>query len=293
MKKLKNSLYVVLVFSFIVLPGNTPTYGQQMVENTVEIHFDHNGDQIHGWFYNASGSGPFSTVILLHGSVGQDGDIFDLGKNLSGAGYNVMTYNYPGSWKSEGIKTDESALASVNSAVQYARSAASIQAHDIDTTDIILMGYSYGGSMALLGSVFNPSIKKVITIACGDLSVTANNLERNPNFRESFESMIDHILQNPTIARATSGADYVESLLENKAKYDLKSYVEALAPKKILFLVGWLDNMASMEDNVLPLYRALKTQGADHLKMVGFETNHNMTGVQQEMTSIILDWLTK
>jgi hypothetical protein len=48
-----------------------------------------------------------------------------------------------------------------------------------------------------------------------------------------------------------------------------------------------------MEDNVLPLYRALKTQGADHLKMVGFETNHNMTGVQQEMTSIILDWLTK
>ena len=41
--------------------------------------------------YKGEGNGPFPTLILLHGSVGRDGDIFNLGQSLSNEGYNVLT----------------------------------------------------------------------------------------------------------------------------------------------------------------------------------------------------------
>jgi len=291
MKKLRNIHSAIFIHLLIILFANIHTYGQEVAAHPVEINFNHDGDRMHGWFFKAKGNGPFSTVILLQGSVGRDGDVFNLGKNLSDEGYNVMTYNYPGSWRSEGIRTDESALASVNSAVQYIRSASSIQTFLIDTTDIILMGYSYGGGMALLGSVINPSVRSVITIAGTDYSFIAGRLERESEYRKSFENMVDNLLKNPVMVRGTSGADYVEALLENKENYDLSRHAEALSAKKLLFIVGWLDYDAKMEEHMLPLYRELKSKGANQLKMVGFETNHNMAGAQEVMTTTILVWL--
>ncbi len=287
MKKLFNILFAIS----ILFSGKIYLYGQEAADSPVEIYFSHEGDQMHGWFYQATGKGPFSTVVLLHGSVGQDGDIFNLGKNLSSEGYNVMTYNYPGSWRSGGLRTDESALASVNSAMNYVKSASTIQSFQIDTAQIFLMGYSYGGGMALLGSVNNPIVKSIITIAGTDLSIIANRLEQDSAYRKSFENMVDNLLQNPVMIRGTSGADYVGALLENKESYDLKKYSEALYAKKMLFIVGWLDYDAIIEDHMLPLYRELKSNGADHLKMVGLATNHSMAGAQKEMTSTILEWL--
>ena len=55
-------------------------------------------------------------------------------------------------------------------------SKSTIQMFEVDTTDIILLGYSYGGGMALLGSAYDNRIKRVISIAGGDLSIRAKEL---------------------------------------------------------------------------------------------------------------------
>jgi pimeloyl-ACP methyl ester carboxylesterase len=291
MKKLRIIKFKVLLIAFLISLCASELFGQNTTINPTKINFSHNGNQLHGWFYKAQGNGPFSTVILLHGSVGQDGDIFNLGKILSKEGFNVMTYNYPGSWRSEGNRTDDSALGSVQSAINFVKSDYSIQSFETDTSDIILIGYSYGAGMALLASTFDSSVKKVITIALGDLSLTAEQLEKNPNARNSFEQMVDGILSNPIVGRGNTGKKYVEELIKNKDKYDIKRYAEELAKKKLLFLVGWLDNDKRIENDVLPLYRELQSKGAKNVEISAFETNHRFLNVQKEFTETIINWL--
>lgn len=289
MKKLR--VIKSLLITFLISLGTSGLFGQSTTNNPTEINFNHNGNQLHGWFYKAQGNDSFSTIILLQGAVGQDGDIFNLGENLSKEGFNLMTYNYPGFWGSKGNITHESALSSIQSAIDFAKSEYSMQFFETDTSDIILLGYSYGGGMALLGSTFDSSIKKVITIALGDLSLTAEKLDKNLNARNSFEQMVDGILSNPSVGRGTTGEKYVEEILINRDKYNIKRYSEELAKKKVLFLIGWLDNYKRMENDVLPLYRILKSKGAGNVKIEAFETDHSFSNVQKEFTETIINWL--
>ncbi len=154
-----------------------------------------------------------------------------------------------------------------------------------------VIGHSYGGGMALLGSALNPTIKKVITIALGDLSLTAEALSKSPEARSSFEQMVDGIQKNPAVGRGTTGEKYVEEILNNREKFDIKSYSEELAKKNLLFLVGWLDNLKPMENDVLPLYRELQAKGAVDVTIEAFETDHYFANVEAELTETIIDWL--
>ena len=293
MKKLKIKKWKVLLITFLISLNTSGLFGQNEKVNPIEIKFNHNENQLHGWLYKANGNGPFPTAILLHGSVGQDGDIFNLGESLSKEGFNVMSYNYPGSWRSEGNRTDDSALGSVQSAINFVKSDYSIQSFETDTSDIILIGYSYGGGMALLGSINNQSVKRVIAIAGGDLSVTSDEIRDNPNFKNSFTMMVNQLLSNPNLARGTTAEEYVELLLKNRDKYDLKKNSENLINKEILLLVGWLDNTKKIENDMLPLFRELKSKGAKNIKIYAYETNHSFTNVQKEFTETIINWLRK
>jgi dipeptidyl aminopeptidase/acylaminoacyl peptidase len=268
-------------------------FGQNTFEHPTSVSFVDNGHQIQGWLYEAKGNGPFSTVILLHGSVGNEGDYFGLGECLSKEGFNVLTYNYPGSWKSEGVRTDETALSSVQSAIGFVMSSSSIALYSIDTSDIILVGYSYGGGMALLGAAKDKTIKKVISIAGVDLSVLAEKIEKNQEFRSIHQQMIDRTLADPDRARGPSGKEYHELLLKNRNLYNLKNHSTDLVKKEVLFIGGWFDFSIRIEDHILPLYRELQLKKSNHVKMVAFETDHRFTNVQEELADCITNWLRK
>ena len=293
MDKSKPNLYKPLFLGIIFFHVLSISFSQNNSVNPARISFIHQGHEIRGWLYKAVGEGQFSPIILLQGSVGQDGDVLGLGKNLSNEGFNVMTFNYPGSWKSEGIRTDAAALSCVQSAINFAKSESSLNLFRNGTSDIILIGYSYGGGMALLGSVLDQSIKKVITIAAGDLSIFADKLEYDPEARKHFEQMVDNMLSNPAMARGTSGKEYVQSLLINRDKYNLKQYSEELAEKELLLIGGWLDNTKKIEEELLPLYRELLSKGAEHVKIEAFDTDHSFTNQEDELTKVILNWLKK
>lgn len=291
MKKYNIPIYVVMLFYAGILINLNSAVAKTDSGALDSISFMHNNDRLQGWFYKASGDGPFPTIILLHGSVGRDGDILNLGKSLSKEGFNVMIYNYPGSWRSEGLKTDRSALESVKSALEFARSEATVQNFKIDTAEIVLAGHSYGGGMALIAAALDPGIHRVISIAGADLYETANELQQNPEKRQNFQQMVDQLLKNQTVARGTSGKEYVETMLSDKDRYNTVKYAEKLAQKHVLLLTGWLDRFKPMERYTLPLYRALQTNGAPDVKIMAFETNHEFISAEKEMTEAIIKWL--
>lgn len=291
MKKFNFLFCGLILFWSAILSNNGSVIAQTSSDSPEAISFMHNDDRLQGWFFRAIGNGPFPTVVLLHGSVGRDGDILNLGQSLSKAGFNVMTYNYPGSWRSEGLKTDRSALESVTSALAFVRSKAALQNFKIDTAEIILAGHSYGGGMAILAAALNPGVHKVISIAGADLYETANELEQNADKQQSFQQMVDRLLTNPKMARSTSGKEYVETMLSDKDRYNTVKYAEKLAQKHILLITGWFDRFKPMEKYTLPLYRALQDNGAPNVKIMAFETNHEFISAETEMTEAIVKWL--
>lgn len=283
---LKTSKLMLIPFLFIQF-SIVPTTST----NPVAISFLHDQNLLQGWFYKAEGDGQFPTILLLHGAMGRDGDILNLGKSFSAEGYNVLTYNYPGSWRSEGIKADRAALESVASAIAFMRSESTMQKFAIDTTDIILVGHSYGGGMALLAAALDPGIHKVIGIASADLYETANELEQNQDRRQNFEKIVDRMQMNSSVARGTTGKEYVDKMLSDRERYNTVKCAKTLAEKHILLLTGWLDHMKPIERYALPLYRALQAQGAQHVTILAFNTNHEFSSAQTEMTEAIIDWL--
>lgn len=293
MKKQEIIKWNILLLFLMTIGFYNYSFGQNKKENPIKISFKHKTDKIQGWFYKAAGNGPFSTVILLQGSVGNDGDLFNLGKNLAKEGYNAITYNYPGAWRSEGLRTDKAALESIQSAINYINSESTIQMFEVDTTDIILLGYSYGGGMALLGAAYDNRIKKVISIAGGDLSIRAKELEENPQFRQNFQGRVEYVLSNPSMARGKSGEEYVEMMIKDRDEFNIKKYSRELAKKEVLLFAGAFDNMVNKETHILPLYRELQSKGNGTISLTTLETDHSFANVQAELITVIINWLKK
>jgi pimeloyl-ACP methyl ester carboxylesterase len=260
-------------------------------DNSSEITFDSDGDTIHGWFYRSEGEGFSPTVILLHGYPGRDRLVFELGDSLTKKGVNALTFSVSGTWQSEGIFTPESSLENVKSAIDFLKLQQTIERLAIDTAEISLIGYSYGGGMALLGSLYDESVRKVCSIGGGDLSVVARMIEKNPDFRKSHQEFLDECMADPTVSRGMGGKASHEWLLEQKDEYDLQKFADTLAKKDILLLGGWRDDTIMVEDHILPLYRSLQKNGAESLKIHIFDTDHSFDNVKTELFSKIITWL--
>ena len=164
---------------------------------------------------------------------------------------------------------------------------------EVDTTNIILLGYSYGGGMALLGSACDNRIKKVISIAGGDLSIRAKELEEDAQFRQNFQKKVDYLLSNPSMVRGTSGEEYVETMIKNKDEFDIKKQSEKLAKKKVLLIAGSYDNMVNNETHIIPLYHELQLKWNSNVLLTTLETDHGFANVQTELIAVIIKWLKK
>jgi len=266
---------------------------QNLAVSPQEVSFQSNDYKIHGWFYQAKGYAPFPVVILLQGFPGKDGDLFELGQNLSKEGFNALSFNYSGTWKSEGIFLPETSLKSVQAAIDFLKSEQAVKTYSIDTSQIVLIGYSYGGGIALLASLYQHSLNKIISIAGGDLGVIAEMIEENPDFRKAHCEMLDHYMSDSTIARGSGGQTSHDWLLKNRDFYDLKKCAGKLAGKEILLIGGWLDHTIMLEDHILPLYRSLQESGATEVEIQVFETDHSFKNVRSELTAKIFSWLKK
>ncbi len=105
------------------------------------------GALLNAFVYIASGAGPHPTVILLHGFPGNEKNL-DLAQSIRRAGWNVLYFNYRGSWGSPGDFSFTHCIEDVQSAIAYLRDPANAKKLRVDSTHLVLIGHSMGGFMA-------------------------------------------------------------------------------------------------------------------------------------------------
>ena len=84
----------------------------------VELQIKSAGSTMYGLGYTADGKGPHPTVILLHGLPGNERGL-DMAQSLRRAGYNVIYFNYRGTWGSKGTFGFQNAIDDASAVVDY------------------------------------------------------------------------------------------------------------------------------------------------------------------------------
>ncbi len=257
------------------------------MKKPVPVTFESKGANIHAIFYQASGVEPLPTVILCHGFPGNNTDVLGLGQRLMKAGFNALAFNYRGSWESEGLFKDANSLEDVISAVHYVKSSFVVKEFNVDLSRIALIGYSYGGGMALLGSLSDVSVKRVVDLAGGNLSVLGR---ASDEFMQELEKKVDQDLSDSGF-RAPKARELFAELRANIDRYDLVKHAETLSNKDILIIGACRDQEADLENHILPLFRALQRYGAKQLQIEIFDTDHSFTNVRSQLADKIVSWL--
>jgi dienelactone hydrolase len=260
------------------------------MKKPIPVTFESNGANIHAIFYQASGVEPLPTVILCHGFTGNDKDVLGLGVRLMKEGISALAFNYRGTWGSQGLFTIANSLEDVSSAIRYVKSNSTIREFNVDPSSITVTGWSYGGGMALLGSLNDPTIKRVVYVAGGDLSEVGRMMKQSDEFKQAILKMVDQGISDCGFS-SLSAEELFADVFANMDKYDLVKHVGPLSSKDILIIGGWRDQENMIEHHILPLYRALQKREAKQVQIEIFDTDHSFTNASDKLADRIVCWL--
>jgi dienelactone hydrolase len=262
------------------------------MKKRVPVVFESKGANIHGLFHKASGVEPLPTVILCHGFPGNDTDVLGLSERLMKEGFSALAFNYRGTWGSGGLFTIANSLEDVISAICYVKSSFTVREFNVDPSSITIIGYSFGGGMALLGSLNDPNVRRVVYIAGGNLSEVGRMMQQSDEFRRAILKAVDQGISDSGFSSLLAEELFAE-VFADMDKYDLVKHVEALSNKDILIIGGWRDQGNTIEHHILPLYRALQRHGAKQVQIEIFDTDHSFANVKGQLADRIVSWLKK
>jgi esterase/lipase len=272
----------------IVFVGNSLLLFSQ--SNPITIDLRNNGIKLDAKIYVTDKPNKAPSVILLHGFPGNQSSPLGLAERLNSAGLNILVFNYQGSYASEGNFSFDNSIDNVNAAFNFLLDPQNQTKYKIDTSKIIVCGYSFGGTIAIESAMYNNKIRYLISIANDDHSVSIKKAATDLEFRENYRKFVGGSFEPNGPFRGDLKA-LMEYNIQNADRYDLVKNADKLISKKILFIVGWQDKTSFLEVNTLPLYRKLQQLNAENISIKGFESDHRLNNVIDDITKTIIDWI--
>jgi predicted alpha/beta-fold hydrolase len=272
----------------VILSGSSLQLASQVIP--VSIDLKSNGIKLDAKFYPANKTDKVPTVILLHGFPGNQSSPLGLAEKLNNAGFNILVFNYQGSYRSEGNFSFDSCIANVGAVFNFLTDSRNQVHFNIDTSKIVICGYSFGGTIALESGMYNDKIRNIISIANDDHSVSLKKAAADSSYRKAYNQFIAKSFEPEGPFRGDLKSQ-MEQYVQNIDRYDLVKNAEKLKNKQVLFVVGWLDKTSILEINTLPLYRMLRQLNTGNISIKGFESDHRFDNVIDDLTNEISGWI--
>ena len=112
------------------------------------VRIPSDGALLNGFVYVASGEGPHPVVILLHGLPGYERNL-DIAQDIRRAGWDVLYFDYRGSWGSPGTFSLSHCIEDAAAAIAFLRRPSVAKNLRADSSRIALVGHSTGGFVAV------------------------------------------------------------------------------------------------------------------------------------------------
>lgn len=241
------------------------------------LHIPSNGVEINGVAYLAAGKGPHPTVILCHGWPGNEKNL-DLGQAIRRAGWNVVTFNYRGTWGSPGnfrfSQNPEDALAILN----FLKKSENSTKLGIDTKQIVVIGHSMGGWVSVMVAGLDKDLMGIVLVSAVNLGLMGL-IER--------EALKKVALNNSETLAGTSPEQMADELIAGKEANNFLTMAPKLIDKPLLILTSE-DNLASHTDKLAQEIQKLNGQ---NITKIHATTDHSWSDKRIFLQSQIINWL--
>jgi len=252
-----------------------------------EVVFESGGARMYGLVYEAPGSGPHPTAIVLHGFPGNERNL-DLAQAIRRAGWNAVFFHYRGAWGSEGDFGFVHVLEDVAAVVATLQQPEFAAKHRIDATQLALIGHSMGGFAALVSASELPAVDCAASLAGANLGLWAEAVE-TPEGEARMAGALDG-WGGPI--RGTGGAALVAEVRANGTRFDLRRHAAALATRPLLLVAGSRDDVTPPALHHEPLVAQLAAHPDARLQSALLDADHAFADRRVELTRLVLDWLT-
>ena len=245
------------------------------------------GAMLNALAYVAEGPGPHPVVVLLHGFPGNEKNL-DLAQDIRREGWDVLYFNYRGSWGSPGNFSFGNSIADVASAVAYLRQPEMVKLLRLDPKRVVLVGHSMGGFMAVDAGAADPSIMGIALISAADMAGRVPptlSKEAAPAFIKPYAAALADEGMAPLAGCTPEGL--VRELIDNNAKWRFSANVDALKSRPV-FVITSDDGLAKMGDD---FSAGLRKAGNNQVATLHLATDHAFSGKRLELSAAVRKWL--
>ncbi|MDE1176778.1 MAG: alpha/beta fold hydrolase [Edaphobacter sp.] len=229
------------------------------------------GALLNAFVYVAAGSGPHPVVVLLHGFPGNERNL-DLAQAMRRAGYDVLFFDYRGSWGSPGSFSFGNGIEDTLAAAAYMREPVNAARFRADAKKIVLVGHSMGGFMALNAAALDPAIVGVVTISAADLGT--GRLKNVPaQYRDvALKSAAANLAaQGMAPLAGCTPESLAAETLANAAKWNFVAQAPKLVTRPLLVITSD-DGLAPPSDEFVS---ALKQAGDTQVSSIHIADDHS------------------
>jgi pimeloyl-ACP methyl ester carboxylesterase len=250
------------------------------------------GALLNALVYVASGAGPHPVVILLHGFPGNEKNL-DIAQTLRRAGYDVLFFNYRGSWGSPGDFSFTHGVEDVDAAIDYIRNPVNAVTLRADPTRIIIAGHSMGGMFsAILGAEHSndPWLKAVILISAANMAGRTLPAVQAHQQDAALPQIAKALAANGLAPLAGCTAESLaKDLFANATAWNIPDLAPALAKHPIVVISSDDGNTATTDILLANLTKLGDTQ----VKAIHIPTDHSYSDHRIALQKSILDSLTQ
>jgi pimeloyl-ACP methyl ester carboxylesterase len=204
-----------------------------------EISISNHGERMNGMLYLAAGAGLHPVVLLLHGCPGFERNL-DLAQAVRRAGYDVIYFDYRGTWGSAGTFSYSHALEDVEVALSWARSTAIAEKYHFDPTRISLIGHSFGGWLSLMTGAKHPADVCVAALAAENAGWDGTRFPDHPDERAEQLDYFRATTGNGAPIRAIA-EDIQNEIVQNAATWNYLAQVNGLQSHALLLVSSTRD----------------------------------------------------
>jgi pimeloyl-ACP methyl ester carboxylesterase len=255
------------------------TWDKTAPAGMLELDITSNGSRLAGGImYTPNGNEKHPTLILLHGLPGNEKNL-DIAQVVRAHGWNVIYFNYRGSWGSEGKYSFENCVQDVKAVVDYCNKNQDYL--KIDTTKIALFGHSLGGFVCLKVLEQIPQIKKGFALSAATLY---QNMESIPD-EKTLIADVNKLFPTNNVAINTTNQQMFLDAYRNLPYYNISADTKLLKDRQIIMLDEHNENKS--------LADAIKVSGIEYFNYQVWDTDHGFTNKRISLMNLLISFLDK
>jgi len=247
------------------------------------------GALLNAMMLEAAGAGPHPIVVLLHGFPGNEKNL-DLAQAIRRAGWDVLYFNYRGSWGTPGDFSFQHSMEDAQAAIAYVRDAEHAKTMRVDPKMIVLVGHSMGGMIAAWATAQDPQIRAVGLISAADMAgrtLVPDGVSAED--RKKVQAKVAAGLANEGMAplAGCTPESLAAELMAHAKEWSLSAQAAKMATRPVLVVTS--DDGLAPADHALVV--ALQAAGDQEVNEVHIATDHSYSDSRIALETTVLGGL--